>query len=472
MRGDSATSIGPKPSPNPPEEPHLLSPTAESWADLQLILRELERCGWKPATAPAADPVEAFHFPGGVHAPARHLTSDRGAGLMTLDFGDAALAGREDLFPRFLDFPMEARLAMEALHDVAGVGHLLLISREEIVLVRVPQEAVEYRVRSMNEFESEMLPALVAKAGARGDRLQAVPSPMEEAQNLRGWLRHWGRQLSAQLDVTPEDCEKFLWKLILMLQAERRIEPREAPGRWGLRRERRGRDWSLSYDSLSTHEDLRRLLEDFEHTFSTRIFSGDADMHIGWLRSMEETSLAEQLRAELLMQSQLRFEAETVAWLFTDFEREQAGWRRDVAGLEPLSKRLTADGWQVLRPLVCDVQLHGLASALRDADRLAERWADYSAFLSRHEPRGPESRFSQPDFFLGTPRGIGPSGELTDGVNFLFSESLRLTGVPAEDEFGVGLVFLLKALTFPAKLEWPFFGVDTLDRLWRSPDPA
>jgi hypothetical protein len=449
-----------------------LSPTAESWADPQLILRELERCGWKPADVPPSEAIEAFNFPAGVRAPVRQLRSDRGAGLITLDFGDAVLAGREELFPRFLDFPMETRLALEALRGITGIGHMLLLGREEIVLIRVPQEAIEYRVRSMTEFESELLPALVAKAGARGDRLQAVPSPMEEAQNLRGWLRHWGRQLSAQLDVAPEDCERFLWKLILMLQAERKIEPQEAPGRWGLRRERRGRELTLAYDSLSTHEDLRRLLEDFEHTFSTRIFSGDADMHIDWLRSMEETSLAEQLRAELLMQSQLRFEAETVAWLFTDFDREQAGWRRDVAGLEPLSKRLATEGWQVLRPLACDVQLHGLASALRDADRLAERWADYNAFLSRHEPRGAESRFSQPDFFLGTPRGIGPAGELTDGVNFLFSESLRLTGVAPEEEFGVGLVFLLKALTFPGKFEWPFFGIDTLDRLWRAPDSA
>jgi hypothetical protein len=187
---------------------------------------------------------------------------------------------------------------------------------------------------------------------------------------------------------------------------------------------------------------------------------------------MEETSLAEQLRAELLMQSQLRFEAETVAWLYTDVEREQAGWKRDVAGLEPLSRRLASEGWQVLKPLVCDVGLHGLTAALRDADRLAERWADYSTFLSRHETDRAPTHFTQPDLFLGSPRGIGPSGDLTDGVNFLFAESLRLSGVAPEDEFGVGVVFLLKSLTFPAKFDWPFFGVDTLDRLWRSPGPA
>lgn len=451
-----------------------MSQATDRLADFPLLLRELQRCGWNPVPPSAPGALEEFHFlsGGGIHTPARHLKADRGSSLIVVDFGEMALGGREDLFPRFLDFPMESRMVLDVAQSLAESGYLLMLSREEITLIRIPQEGVEYRVRSVREFEDELLPALVAKAGARGDRLQAVPSPMEESQNLRGWLRHWGRKLSAQLDVSPEDCEKFLWKLILMLQAGRKVGPKETPGRWGLRLERRGASWNLSYDSLGTHEDFRRLLDDFEHTFSTRIFSGDAEMHGEWLRSMEETSTIEQLRAELLMQSQLRFEAETVAWLYTDVDREQAGWRRDVSGLEPLSRRLAADGWQVLKPLVCDIHLHGLTSALRDADRLAERWADYSAFLSGHGRDEAQARLSQPDLFLGTPRGVSPTGELTDGINFLFGESLRLAGVAPEEEFGAGLVFLLKALTFPAKFDWPFFGIDTLDRLWRSPGHA
>lgn len=453
-----------------------MSSATDKLADLPLLLRELQRCGWKPVPTGSVSGLEELHFlsgGGGIHAPARHLRTERGVSLVVVDFGEMILGSREEMFPRFLDFPMETRMSLDVAHLLTGgAGYLLIVSREEISLYRLPQEALEYRIRSAREFEDELLPALVAKAGSRGDRLQSVASPMEESQNLRGWLRHWGRKLSAQVEENSEDCERFLWKLILMLQAGRKIGGQELRERWGLRRERRDPTWELSYDSLSTHEDLRRLLDDFEHTFSTRIFSGDAETHGEWLRLMEETSLAEQLRAELLMQSQLRFEAETVAWLYTAVEREQAGWKRDVSGLEPLSRRLAADGWQVLKPLVCDVGLHGITAALRDADRLAERWADYSAFLARHEADRPPTHLTQPDLFLGAPRGISPSGELTDGVNFLFAESLRLTGVAPEDEFGVGLVFLLKALTFPAKFDWPFFGVDTLDRLWRSPGPA
>jgi hypothetical protein len=453
-----------------------LAHATEKLADLTLLLGELQRCGWKPVSAADVSGLDEVHFisgGGGIHAPSRHLKTDRGTSLIVIDFGETRLGGRDALFPRFLDFPMETRMALDVASALTqGVGYLLLLSREEISLIRLPQEALEYRVKSTREFEDELLPALVAKAAARSERQQVVASPMEESRNLLGWLRHWGRQLSAQLDVGAEDCEKFLWKLILMLQAERKTGGQLHHERWGVLHERRDRTWNLSYDSLSTHADFQRLLEDFEHTFSTRIFSGDAEIHGEWLKAIEETSLAEQLRAELLMQSQLRFEAETVAWLYTDVEREQAGWKRDISGLEPLSKRLAVEGWQVLKPLVCDIQLHGVTSALRDADRLAERWADYNAYLLRHERNPDQAQLSQPDLFLGAPRGISPAGELTDGLNFLFAESLRLTGVAPEEEFGIGLVFLLKALTFPAKFDWPFFGIDTIDRLWRAPESS
>lgn len=282
-----------------------LSPATDKLTDLPLLLRELERCGWKIVPEGSPDSLRELHFlsgSGGIHAAACHLKADRGLSLIVADFGEVSLGGRDELFPRFLDFPLETRMALDVAHTLAPSGYLLLLSREDLSLIRLPREAVEYRVKTSREFEDELLPALVAKAGTRGDRLQSVPSPMEESLNLRGWLRHWGRKLAAQLEVSPDDCERFLWKLILMLQAGRKIGGQERSDRWGIRKERAGATWTLSYDSLSTLEDFQRLLEDFEHTFSTRIFSGDADIHSEWLRSIEETSTAEQLRAELLMQ--------------------------------------------------------------------------------------------------------------------------------------------------------------------------
>jgi len=41
-----------------------------------------------------------------------------------------------------------------------------------------------------------------------------------------------------------------------------------------------------------------------------------------------------------------------------------------------------------------------------------------------------------------------------------------MTGLKSEEEFGVGIVFLLKALGLIRKFQWPFRGIDTLDRLW------
>jgi hypothetical protein len=236
-------------------------------------------------------------------------------------------------------------------------------------------------------------------------------------------------------------------------------------GGWGLSCERRGDRWSLAYDSLGTHPDLAAAIESFDSTFSSRRFTGDAETHLQWLAALEETSLAERLRAELLMQARIKFEAECAAWLFTDVDREQAGWRREVSGLTPIRRRIAASGWMVAGPLKCDVARFGLTAALRDADRLAQYWRDFDVACRREREAG-RSAPSQPDLFFGAPRGVGPGGSLDDGINFVLSEALRVEGAPPEEEFGVAVVMLLKALAWIGRCDWPFFGVDTVDRVF------
>ena len=486
-----------------------MTPVSDTIPEFSLLSRELERCGWElwrsgPLGADASShhkgdgdrgaPGEriaerigdgALFFQtarGGVRARTRLLRSERGDSLLMVDFGDFPLMGHEELFPRFLDQSMETRMALGAAWLIASARYVLLISAGRIELYRLPEEIQDYQVFSAREFEDELLPALAARSAGKSDDRRAKyegrapslrhspialhPSPMEGAQSLRGWLAHWSQLLSAKLQVAPEDCEIFLWKLIIMLQTSRKTGKSEMLGGWGLGCEELGGTWTLSYDSLNTQAELSRQLEDFDLTFSTRAFSGDADMHQKWLLDLEDTSLAEQLRAELLMHSRIKFEAETVAWLFTDMDREQEGWRLEVAGLPPLRKRIATEGWTVFDPLRCDIGRHGLGLALREIDRLAEHWSQYDAFLHRRDTRDAQAVFSQPDLFSGTPRGIGPSGHLDDAINFIFSESLRFTSVNPEEKFGVGVVLLLKALSLVHRFDWPFFGIDTLDRVW------
>lgn len=447
-----------------------MSPTTEQLPGLELLGREVERCGWRESTTEEFSEDLFFQTAqGGVRTPTRLYQSDPGDPLLIVEFEDLLLGSRDELFPRFLDFSMETRMALGAARLVSPSGYLLLRSAGQIDLYRLPNETLEYRVRSAREFEDELLPALAAKAKTRSEPLQAVPSPLQEAQALREWLTHWSEELASHLEVDSIDCQKFLWKLILMLQTSRKTLGSEMLGDWGLNREKLGETWTLSYDPLSTLADLTAQVVEFEQTFSTRIFTGDAEMHVEWLGQLEETSLGERLRAELLMQSSIKFEPETVAWLYTDVDREQEGWRHEVGGLAPIRKRVAADGWQVLDPLVCDIGKYGLTAALRDLDRLAQHWADHDAYIRAKRERGElDINFSQPDLFAGALRGIGPGGELDDGVNFLFSQSIRLANVRPEQEFGVGIAFLLKALSYPRRFDWPFFGIDTLDRLWQD----
>lgn len=439
--------------------------------DLELISRELERCGWSRASVGSFDGELLFQSgQRSVRAPGALFQPSRGGEpLLLVDFGSAFLTGHEELYTRFLDFSIETRMALSAATLLASAGHLLLLSEGKVELFRLPEETLEYRVTTPREYEEELLPALVSRARQKGGTLAALPNAPEAAGSLRGWLAHWSRTLSDPVGAPSADCEKFLWKIILMLQAARKTGQGEMAGGWGLQCEKLDSIWSLSYDTLSTHDDLARALEEFDQTFSSRIFSGDAELHRGWLSAVEEGSLMEQLRAELLMQSQFKFAAESVAWLHTSMESEQRGWQLEVRGIEPIRRRISASQWSVLTPLTCDVGRYGLSHALRETERLAQHWTDQAIYL-RAAAEKAEASFSQPDLFHAAPRGIGPRNQLDDGVNFLFSESLRLSGVPAGGEFDVGITFLLKALDLVKRLEWPFFGVDTLDRLWSTPE--
>jgi len=148
-------------------------------------------------------------------------------------------------------------------------------------------------------------------------------------------------------------------------------------------------------------------------------------MHKQWLAALEENSSAEQLRAEFLMLSQSKFEAETALWLFTRIDREQRGWRREVVGSPPIRKRVVHNGWMVIEPMKCDIDAYGLSAALTDAMRLAEYWNDFELFRRGIESEGNSDSLFQPDLFFGQPRGINAADQLDDGVNFLFSQSLR-----------------------------------------------
>ena len=165
------------------------------------------------------------------------------------------------------------------------------------------------------------------------------------------------------------------------------------------------------------------------------------------------------------MNSQNRFEPETVAWLFTDLDREQEGWRREVRGIEPIRKRIGLDGWSVEHPLVCDIGHFGLTAALRDMEALA-LFIHECRELTQNESG--ELPLVQPDLFRPAPRGVNSRGELTDPLNYLLGCALRVEGVPAAERMGVGLVLTLKALSIASRLGWPIERFDSIDCIFEK----
>lgn len=460
----------------------------QSPPDPALLAREIELCGWRPeaegqveidaggaAATDAADVATAepisIQSPRGAYAvPIRMFDSvadtAHPARLALVDLRGGALTPPGELFTRFLDFPMEVRLVLAALRRRDGIRFAVVARRELIQFFRLPGEAIERQVEDERGVEDELLPALTAHARSRADRHMGANNPLETAEALRGWVKDWGRRIGSQLGAPDSAAEQFVWKIALMLQVDRKIHGREAAADWGMSAERAGGGLTLAYDAMSAHADLERVLGRFEETFSSRIFSGDLEESRQWLYELDETPLIERLRSELLMQAQARFEPDSVAWLFTHMDRETEGWRREMAGAPPTHKRLAARGWSVIEPLVADVGRYGLASALRDMERVADHWDDYDAYRRAEAERG-GAGVDQPDLFAGAPRGVDRTGAMTDPVNFILSESIRFAGVPAGEEFGVGLAILLKAIDLAAARRWPFHGVDSLDLAWK-----
>ncbi len=429
------------------------------------LTADLLNCGWSKAPLNTLSEELFFQtFQGPQRAPCARFANASGRHLLLIALENITLHTRQELFPKFLNLSLEERMALSAASLIGQSEWLLLLTAGRLDLYRLADETCEYQVAAPAEYEKEFLPALAAFGRGREQGLRSGTHHLPDAESLRGWLKHWSLQLASGLEVSPADIELLLWKWILMLQVPRRTQKSEAAGGWGLQCVQLGDVWTISYDALSAGTDLRRALENFDQNFLTRLFAGTTDIHLYWLDKMEESGVVERLRAELLMQTQNRFASETVAWLYTDLAREQDGWRREVAGLEPVRKVLQHDGWNIFAPLTCDMAGHGLTAALRDADRLGQYLNDVNQY-SKDRLARPGTVTNQPDLFCQNPRGIGPQGSLDDGLNFMFGETLRLGGVKKEEMAGVGIVFLLKALELTEQLEWPFLGIDTLDKL-------
>ena len=440
--------------------------------DCKTLAAELTRTGWR--SAPLSELGESFHvqtFQGLITAPCARFLSQTGQSLMIVDLHPVALPANDELFARFLDLPFESRMALSAVRLFGTADWLLLLTEGRLDLYRVDDEACACRVVHPEPLEKDLLPTLAALARGHNESVSGSGPQLPAAESLRDWLRHWNNQIASQLEAPMACVERMLWKWIVMLQLVRRVEGSEMAGGWGLRADWATDHWTLSYDPVSAVEDLGRMLDVFDQHFQTRLLSGEADRHRQWLERMETTSLPERLRMELLMQSQHRFESETVAWLFTDLNREQAGWRRELQGVAPMRERLQHDGWNIYRPLVLHVEEDGLIVALRDTERLAQYLADLSLFARQQRQAGDLSPQHQPDLFSQHPRGISLVGQLDDGLNFLFGEALRLEGVDPDRKLGVTMTFVLKALALSARLGWPFLGIDTIDQLFSPVAP-
>ncbi len=435
--------------------------------DFQQLEQHLLAEGWSSTAIPAA--AVRFHTFQGTHdAPCRHLRCETGSVLLLLGLEAVRLPQREELFPRFLNLPLEARLALSYARSLRTVDWLLLSTRERVELYRLPEEHCELRAVTLRDWREQLQPLLASLARGRDQYLIAEAPHQPEAESLRGWLRHWSIQLGAALHEPAALAEHILWKWIVALQLARRRNE-EFDG-WGLglrSAESSGkRIPTVAYDAASATDDLVRRLASFDEAVVSGLFLGDVDDQLARLHRLDETALADRLRAELLMHSQNRFEPETVAWLFTNLDREQEGWRREVRGVEPIRRRLHLEGWQVLRPLVCEVDRFGLTAALRDLETLAFH------LQGLRDARGAaplEPPVSQLDLFRANPVGVA-EGSLVDPLNYLFGEAFRVRGVPEEEQFGVALSLLLKSFSLAARLGWPLGAVDTLDLIFTDAD--
>jgi hypothetical protein len=437
------------------------------------VAAEVERCGWQPAPhAALQQPVLFRTFQGNHAAPCARFGNEQGQFLLLINLEPVQLPGDEDLFPRFLNLAMEERMALTLARTIGGVDWVLLITQGRIDLLHLSDENNECRVAGRDDYDNDLLPALTALARGRVRGGHGGQRQLPGAESLGGWIRHWSLQLATVFEGPSRHLERVIWKWLVMLQVTRRLEGGEASaGGWGLQCEPDEDRWTVAYDALSATDDLCRAVDTFDQNFLTRQLDSEDESFVAHLRKLDESSLVDRLRAEMLMHSQNRFEPETVAWLFTDLAREQEGWRREVRGVEPVRRRLQMEGWNVYGPLVIDVGRFGLTAALTDTDRLADYLNELNLFERQRVSFERSEATRQPDLFHPNPRGIGPTGQLDDGLNYMFGETLRLRGVPAEQRFGVAVTLLLKALALAPRMGWPFLGIDSLDRVFLSVEP-
>ena len=449
--------------------PHPVEPS-DALPDFLRLEHAIEGCGWVEEESRALGCCIDFQsFQGPRDAPCRVWRGALGQRLVAIALPDVKLAGETDLFPRFIDLPLESRMALALVRAAGAFDWLLLLTQDRLDLHRLPSERLDARATNRAELEEDLLPHLAALAKGRNGRTATESSALSGAESLAGWIRHWTSTLGAAINLEKARSERLLWQWILMLQVARRTQGSELNQEWGLHARTDGAGgWVIGYEAASATQELCNALAQFETTFSSWLFEpAEDDDIIARLQAIDETSLLDRLRAELLMHSQDRFEPESIAWLFTDLAREQEGWRREVRGVEPIRARLQHEGWTVYQPLICDVEAFGLSAALKDCERLAEYFDEVNQYLLQRRNAGAGAA-QQPDMFHPNPHGIGQEGLLNDGVNYLFGEALRLKGVEPERRLGVAVVFLLKGLQLSVQMNWPFFGVDTLEDLFAA----
>lgn len=433
--------------------------------------KELQTCGWRRKALDKRLGREVLFqtFQGAHRVPMQLFSGEGEARLLLMDMGAVTLNDPKELFCRFLNIPLEVRMALSVARLAGPVDWMLLRTANRVELYRLSSEVCEVAVTGAMEWEEELLPVLSSLARGRETGTLAPAQHLPGADSLRGWLRYWSQQLGVAMELKPADAGKIIWKWIVMLQLARRQKGGEAAsGQWGVRWSKEDGVWTIGYEAHTATGELIQVLEAFDRTFSSELLGVGSVMEQICLEDFDELSTVDRFRAELLMHSQNRFEPETVAWLFTDLAREQEGWRREICGVEPIRKRIAHEGWNVYRPLVCDIARYGLTTALQDMTRLARYLFDQDQFMRQRQAGGSDQGdfLLQPDMFCATPRGVNERGELIDGFNFLLGNAMRLTEVAEADRFGVGVTFLLKALTLGPETGWKFKGIDTLDELF------
>lgn len=424
----------------------------------------LQSCHWTAASpAPLGDQAWFQTFQGRHLAPCRRFENEAGRGLLLIALPAIHQPPREELFARFLNLPMETRMALTAARWGGDADWLLLLTADRLELFSLPEESRRLGVTGEKDLAEQLTPML-ASLGHGRDWIGGEIPHQPEAESLRGWIRHWALQLGSEIEEPPASAAQLLWKWILMLQRARHTRSGQPDEGWGITCAREDDALVVAYDAVGATQGLTRNLALFEQCFQTTLLGGEVDRQLRRLQRLDETALVDRLRAELLMNSQNRFEPETVAWLYTDLDREQEGWRREVRGVEPVRRRIGLDGWAVERPLVCDVGHFGLTAALRDMQALA-LYIHELRELAQAETGIP---MVQPDLFRPTPVGVNPRGELVDPVNYLLGCALRVEGVPQADRMGVGLVLLLKAMALASRLGWPIDKIDSIDRVFEK----